>query len=423
MAGDVGLTDAKIAALKPPASGQVEYPDKLVAGLRVRSGSTGAKTFILRKRVGGKLKNITLGRYGPRFGLAEARKKARGLLVDIDAGKDPTINLQSPRKGGTPNTVRALVETYLAAEVRGKKRSAREIERILAGYVVPVIGDRLADSISRADVTRLIDDVTHADTAKPRAAMGRAVFAQLSAFYSWAMPRLDRLPANPCRDAGRPAPVKARERVLTDDEIRALWKVASKMERPFGPGFKLLLLTGQRRAEVFGADRSEFSGDTWVIPAARAKNGVAHIVPLSKQAQSVIAKLPEIEGTTFLFPSRSNTETAASGFSRATERLQKGMAAQLKVETVAPFVLHDLRRTMATGMQRLGVLMPVVEAVLNHVSGSRSGVAGVYQRHTYLAEKKAALDLWAAEVDRIVAARPKSKPRGGSNVVPMRKRA
>jgi integrase len=401
--GDVGLTDAKIAGLKPPLKGQVEHPDKVVPGLRVRVGATGAKTFILRKRIAGRVRNITLGRYGPRFGLSAARKRGRDLLVDIEAGRDPTVRVKAAGKGVAGNTVAALIETYLASEVRGKLRSAREIERILNAYIIPVIGDRLADSITRGDVTALVDGVVHANPGKPTRSMGRAVFAQLSAFYSWAMPRLDRLPANPCRDAGRPAPAKSRSRVLTDDEIRAFWSVCNRIEQPFGPGFKLLLLTGQRRSEVFEADRAEFSGDLWTIPAARAKNGVTHLVPLSTAARAVVEGVNEIEGTTFLFPSRSNPETAASGFSKATGRLLNGMAGELEVDEVEPFVLHDLRRTMATGMQRLGVALTVVEAVLNHVSGSRAGVAGIYQRHDYLAEKTQALTLWAAEVERLAA--------------------
>lgn len=401
MAGDVGLTDAKIAAIKPPASGQMEYPDKLISGLRVRVGASGAKTFTLRKRVGGKVKNITLGRYGERFKLADARRKARDLLVDIDAGKDPTASAGLKVKGAL--TVKTMVETYLASEVRGRKRSAGEIERILTNYVVPEIGDRLADSISRADVTRLVDGVVNANPLRPKRAMGRAVFAQLSAFYSWAMPRLDRLPANPCRDAGRPTPVRARERVLTDDEIEAFWKACDRLGPPFGPGFKLLLLTGQRRSEVFEATWGEFEGATWTIPAARAKNGVAHIVPLADDARAIIDGLGKVEGTPYLFPSRANVETSASGFSKATARLVALMAEELEAEDMPPFVLHDLRRTMATGMQRLGVALPVVEAVLNHKSGSRAGVAGVYQRHDYLKEKGEALANWADEVARIVA--------------------
>jgi integrase len=192
------------------------------------------------------------------------------------------------------------------------------------------------------------------------------------------------------------------------------------MERPFGPGFKLLLLTGQRRAEVFEMDRGELQGDQWVIPAVRAKNGVASIVPLSKPALKVIEALGEIEGSTLLFPSRSDLKTPASGFSKATARLLKRMAELLEVENVDHFRPHDLRRTMATGMQRLGVAQPVVEAVLNHVSGSRSGVAGIYQRYDYVAEKREALDLWAAEVVRITAKKP--SPRQPGQVVTMRRK-
>jgi integrase len=422
---NVGLTDAKIAALKAPATGiREEHPDQVVKGLRVRIGAAGKKTFILRKRVGGAIKNITLGHYGPRFTLADARKKARDLLVDIEGGKDPTLTLRTPRRGGLDHTVSAMVETFLATEVRGKKRSSREIERILTNYIVPAIGNRLADSITRADVTKLIDGVIHADPERPTRAMGRAVFAQLSAFYTWAMPRLDRLPANPCRDAGRPAPSKARERVLTEDEIRAFWAACGKLEWPFGSGFKLLLLTGQRRSEVFEAARTEFTPGQWVIPAERSKNGAANIVPISVLAQQVIDDLPETVGSPFMFPSRSASVTAVSGFSKATARLIKNMAEVLEVDEIAPFVLHDLRRTTATGMQRLGTPMPVVEAVLNHVSGSRAGVAGIYQRHDYLAEKKQALGLWADEVKRITSKRkvtPEPKRKAGDNVIPMRR--
>ena len=403
MAGEVGLTDAKIRGLRVPAAGQVEHADNLIAGLRVRIGASGARTFILRKRIGGRVRNITLGRYGPRFNLAAARKKARDLLVDIESGRDPSVRLETQRKGGA-DTVRALIETYLAAEVRGKKRSAREVERILKNYVLPAIGDRWADSVTRGDVTKLIDGVINADPAKPTRAMGRAVFAQLSAFYSWAMPRLDRLPANPCRDAGRPAPSKSRDRVLTDVELAAFWRAADSMAAPFGPGFKLLLLTGQRRSEVFEADRSEVSGSLWTIPAARAKNGNAHLVPLSPAVQTLFEAQPTIEGSTLFFPSRSHMERGASGFSKALTTLHERMQPDEGERTpFARFTLHDLRRTMATGMQRLGVPMPVVEAILNHVSGSRAGVAGVYQRHDYAKEKRTALEAWSTELAAIVA--------------------
>lgn len=400
-----GLTDAKIAGLTAPASGQDEHADAIVQGLRIRVGSTGSKTFILRKRVGIRTVNLTLGRYAPpSFGLAQARRRARDVLADLDAGKDP--KLTGTAVSAAP-TVAELIETYLAAAVRGQKRSAKEIERILARYIIPAIGHRKADSITRADVTRLVDQITTATPGRPKRTTARAAYLQLSAFYTWAMPRLDRLPAHPCRDAGRPPPPKARERVLTDAEIRAFWIACGSLGWPWEQGFKLLLLTAQRRSEVFGAALDEVDGAIWTIPAERAKNGITTIVPLPKSAQTIIEAMPHADGAVFLFPSQGAEGRTASGFTRATERLRERMAEVLEVDSVEPgFTLHDLRRTAATGMQRLGVQLPVVEAVLNHVSGSRSGVAGIYQRHSYAKEKKAALERWAAEVERIAAKTP-----------------
>lgn len=394
----IGLTDAKIRGLKAPSTGQAEYPDKQVPGLRVRIGSTGAKTFILRKRIGGRVSNMTLGRYHEtRFTLADARKKARGLLSDIESGGDPTTTLVTPRKGGKgANTIRALWPDYKAA--KASRRSIGEIERIFDRYILPEIGDRLADAVTRADVTRLIDDI-----AKSAPVMARGVHAQLSAFYTWAMPRLERLPANPCRDAGRPPAPKPRERVLSDDELKALWKVADKEPRPWGPAIKLLILTGQRRDEVIRADHAEFDlrAKMWTIPGERAKNGKAHLVPLSEAVVYVLNGIHEVEGTDKLFPARGNSEAATSSYSKAWGRIFEAVEKEVG-DQVERFTIHDLRRTLATGMQRLGIALPVTEAVLNHTSGTRAGIVGVYQRHDFKDEKRHALDAWAAEIDRIV---------------------
>ena len=412
----VGLTDAKIAGLTPPAVGQVEISDQILPGLRVRIGSSGARTFILRKRIAGRLRNITLGRYGSRFTLADARKKARGLLVDIEAGKDPTVNLATPRSpGASLGTVRGLWGQYLEREVVGHKRSAHEIERIGRVYILPEIGDRLADSITRGDVTKLVEGVAYARPDRPTPRMGRAVFQQLSAFYKWALPKLDKLPGNPCRDAGRPDASKARDRHLSEVELGAFWRACDTIGWPFGPGFQLLLLTAQRRSEVFDADRAEFGRDVWTIPAARAKNDTEHLVPVTDAAWAILDALPAFAGTDKLFPARGNPLESASGIGKAHDRLLALMAGDPKVDALERFTLHDLRRTAATGMQRLGITQPVVEAVLNHVSGTRAGVAGIYQRHHFTDEKRHALEAWAAEVERIVNGRERS------NVVPLRR--
>lgn len=413
MAKATALTDSKLKGLKPPVSGQVEISDATVPGLRIRIGTSGTRTFIVRKRVGGNLRNITIGRFGPRLGLAEARKKARIVLSDIEAGKDPAPYSKRAKKGG--DTVRALWPAYKAE--KAKLRTIGEVERVFDRYILPTIGDRFADAVTRGDVTRMVDDI-----AESAPVMARNVLAQLSAFYSWALPRLDKLPANPCRDAGRPAKPQPRDRVLTAEELRALWQVAEADAWPWGPALQLLILTGQRRGEVFGAEWGELDlkAKVWTVPAHRAKNGLAHVVPLSAAAAAIVKALPKHQGTEKVFPAVGNPDASTSGVEKAVLRWRKTMTAIVRKEsavdiiTVAHWRLHDVRRTVATGLQRIGIRVEVTEAVLNHVSGTRAGIVGVYQRHDFADEKRHALDAWAAEIDRIV------RGEGRGNVVALR---
>lgn len=154
---------------------------------------------------------------------------------------------------------------------------------------------------------------------------------------------------------------------------------------------------------MFDASRDEFLGDLWTIPSSRAKNGKAHLVPLSPLALELIDKLPVIDGSDKLFPVKGNPDASVNGFSKGHPRLLREMAKLQDGKAVEHFILHDLRRTVATNMQRLQVPMPVTEAVLNHISGSRAGIAGIYQRHDYFAEKRAALIQWADELARVIS--------------------
>lgn len=391
-----GLTDAKLKGIKPPAEGRAEYSDDNVPGLRLRVSSKGTKTFILRKRHGSKVHNITLGTYGQRFGLADARRKARTLLSDLESGKLPPTPQR--RSNGTTTTIRAMMPAYLASKER--LRTHAEIKRVAERYILPELGDRLADGVTRGEITAFVDKIA---TKAP--VMARAAHAQLSAFYTWALPRLDRLLGNPCRDAGRPAKPKPRDRVLTDAELRALWQFADAEPLPWGPAVKLLMLTGARRAEVFAANRAEFdlTAREWTIPADRAKNGRPHIVPLSAAAAGVVQAIPALEDSEKLFPARSRPENGPSGISKAVLRAQVAVNIALGRESGEHWTLHDIRRTVATGLQRLGVRFEVTEAVLNHISGAKGGIAGVYQRHDWKAEKRAALEAWAVELRSITS--------------------
>jgi integrase len=196
--------------------------------------------------------------------------------------------------------------------------------------------------------------------------------------------------------------------VLSDLEIKWLWRAAGDLGEPFGPALRLLLLTGQRRGEVGGIRWDELSDDrsTWTLPSSRTKNGRSHVVPLSPAAQDLIASV-RIIGQRYVFT--TDGQSHAAGWSRIKVQLDARMAELARAENadVPAWVTHDIRRTVATGLQRLAVRLEVTEAVLNHVSGSRGGIVSVYQRHQYADEKRAALDLWAAHVEKIVDARAK----------------
>jgi integrase len=202
--------------------------------------------------------------------------------------------------------------------------------------------------------------------------------------------------ALPRREAG-----EARDRVLTDDELASIWRAAEATgAKVFGLLVRLLILTGQRREEVAGMAWSELSPDrqTWTIPAGRAKNGKDHLVPLSAAARDLLPEEPHADEreSELLFPGQRGTPF--NGWSKSKAQLDKDSG-------VIGWRIHDLRRTLATGLQRLGVRLEVTEAVLNHVSGSRAGIVGIYQRHEWAAEKRAALDAWAAHVMALVRGR------------------
>jgi integrase len=298
----------------------LEIIDDKVPGLRVRIAATGLKTFIIRKRVhGGKVQVITVGTYQPpRFDLAAARKKARTIISDLEAGKGAPKHTG----GNKALTVSRLLPDYYSA--KASNRSIGQTRSILEKHVVPYFGDRLADTITRGEETRFIDSL-------PSPSVARSTFAALSSFYGWAMPRLDRLPANPCRDAGRPKALPSRDRVLSDAELRALMLAGDDVGYPFGMGAKLLLLTAARRSEVFEAQWCEFDlpARLWTIPGNRSKNGLAHVVPLSDAAMEVIEALPQLGR--FLFPAREFTDRPMSGFSKGAAALRVAVDKRLVV--------------------------------------------------------------------------------------------
>lgn len=399
------LTAATVEKMKP-ADRRQEIPDGLCVGLYFIVQPSGRKGWQVRYRHGDKHRRMTLGSY-PVLSLAEARQRARDVFAAAAEGRDPAEEVRAakaPKSDDDRDNVAAVIELFLRRHA-SRNRRADDVAAMFRREVLPKLGDRRIQAITRRDVVDLLDGVV--DRGSPVSA--NRLRAHLNTLFNWAKGR-DIVQANPIDGIKPPAPEKPRDRVLTDDEIALFWQATGDMGQPFGQLFRLCLLTGQRRGEIAGMTDREIKGDWWTIPAARSKNGDEHTVPLSEAAREVLGSMDPIKSNPgYIFTTTGNSPV--SGFTRATNRLRAAMAGIASGDAGEPveveaFTLHDLRRTAATGMAGLGFPPHVVEAVLNHRSGTRRGVAGVYNRFNYADEKRAALEAWARHVLALVEGQP-----------------
>lgn len=392
------LTTRAIEAFKG-SDRRREIPDGALPGLFLVVQPSGAKSWAVRYRVGTRTRKLTLGRY-PALSLADARTRGRDALRAVADGVDPAIDKRDRR--AAVDTVAALAEEFLRRHV-AKNRTAAETTRMFQKDILPAWGPRLVASISRRDVAELLDGVT--DRGSP--VMANRVLAAVRKFFNWCTER-DVIDHSPAAGLKPPAKEMARDRILNDEEVRLFWTATGRLGWPFGPLFRLLLLTSARRDEVAGMRWSEIEGDRWTIPAVRAKNGKPLTLKLTTPALTLLDNLPRLDSTDLVFT--TNGVRPVSGFSRAHQRLCECMQADAQTD-IPRWTLHDLRRTAASGMARLGVPLPVIERVLNHVSGSFGGIVGVYQRHTYEDEMADALERWSGFLVRLSE---------GGDVVPLR---
>ena len=366
------LTAAAVERMKPPAKGQIEVFDRGYPGLLLRVSYGGGKSFAMFYRHGGKLRRLTLGLH-PAMTLAEAREAWRDARRLVAMGQDPGLQ---PVK--TSDTVAAVVEEWIKRDKRDKRdvkpTTVYQIEAALKRDVLPLWGGREIGSISKREIHELLDGIV--DRAPGTA---RAVHSHLRSLFGWATGR-DFISVNPMAGVEPPTKVKARDRVLSDVELVKVWHAAGA--DAYGPMVKLLILTGARREEITQLRWAEINDGKIELPADRTKTGEPRIIPLSPQAREILAGV-------------DNTGERVFGVARAWPRAKARIDAAARINQ--PWVVHDLRRSCATGMQKLGVQLQVVEAILGH-TGSRGGIVGVYQVHDYAEEKKAALEAWGAHV-------------------------
>jgi integrase len=386
-----------------------EIPDGLLRGMYLVVQPSGVKSWAVRYRHRGVSRKLTLGAW-PAIDLATARNLGATALRRVAEGFDPAAEKQDTKRVTIADSVEHIIADYLARHVR-QKRTARETERILRREVEPAWKGRRIQDIAKRDIISLIDAIEQRGVP----IMARRTFAIVRAMFSWCVDK-DILAASPCAGLRPPGQPRFRDRVLTDAEIARVWRAADVIGHPYGPQIKLLILTGCRRAEIADVRWSEvdIEGRMIRLPRERCKNDTAHEVPLSDAALAVLASIPRGR-TDLVFPSATG-RTPTAKFSKAKSCLNAAIAADGD-EAMPVWVVHDIRRTVASGLARLGINLPVIEKCLNHTSGSFAGIVGVYQRHSFADEKRAAFDAWGRFVAALVTDAP------SANVVGLRREA
>jgi integrase len=411
------LTDRGIRALKPAKSGTLyDVMDVVVPGFGVRVSESGRRTFILIARFPGNKSSARrkLGVYGA-VSLEEARTKAREWLALIQRGTDPKAQEERQRREELrkqQTTFASVADDFIQRHVKGQRRG-RDTEREIRKELVDQLGSRPISDISRDEVVRLIEQIAD----RPAPYLAHIVLGHLRSLFNWAINRgtygLEISPCDRVKPAAIIGPKVARQRVLEDAELASLWRASETLDYPFGPLYKLLLLTGARKSEVAESRWAEFDLQkrVWRVPPERFKSNSTHLVPLSKEAIAVIETLPRFAKGEHLF-STTFGEKPVSGFSKAKTRLDEMMTEDLGSPPAA-WVLHDIRRTVRTRLASLRVPDMVAEMIIGH---GRKGLQRVYDQHSYEAEMRDALELWAGRLRDIANPPPE-------NVVELRAKA
>lgn len=369
------LTAKTLDALKGKEK-RYDVHDLHCPGLSVRVSEKGRKVFSVKFRFGLEQKRVTLGVY-PRLSLATAREKAIDLLRQADEGIDPTKRRRRPDM-----KVETVCREFIRLYAQTRNKSWREAERILEQEFVSAHGQRDIREIKRYDILELMD----AAIERGAGYQANRILSHVRKLFNWCIER-GILEASPIAGVKPPTKEVSRERVLNDDELVRILRACRNEVYPFRQIVPMLLATAQRRGELTEMRWSEIDLEEklWVIPAERAKNGKKHYVPLSTFALEILNEVPRFLDCDYVFT--TTRQTPVSGYSKWLRRLSA------ESET-SDWRYHDLRRTAATNLAKLGITQAVTEKILNHVSGIVSGVAAVYNRHNYADEMRQALEMW-----------------------------
>jgi integrase len=382
------LTDVEVRSLRAEPDQRIEIFDAKARGLclRVTSGKK-SWSYVYRPKASSRLRRYTIGDY-PAWTLSAARGKALALRQQIQDGADPVIAAKTRRDA---LTVAGLIDRFIDRYAKAKLRSWKDYKAVLDRDVIPAMGERPAGEVSRAEVADLLDKV-----AIRAPVLANRLQNTISSVFSWALSE-GLVTANPVTGLRKRTQETAKERVLSDPEIQSFWKAAGEASPAYRDTLRLILLTGQRPGECAGirAQEVDLEAGLWTIPASRTKNKIEHAIPLVGQALDIVSRLAEGKRAGSLIVTPRGKELTSQNLAKAMEALREGVFA----ETVTP---HDLRRTAATILGRLDIDQMLIGRVLNHASTTKATVTGsVYDRHSYIPQKRRALEALDAEIARI----------------------
>lgn len=372
--------------------------DTDIPGFGIRLYPSEKKAFVLSYRQNGTKRLFTIGQYG-KITLEQARVLAQKKLGEVADGQDPLLKRQATKKKHEWSVSRAFDE-FMKKQAKPNIKVWPEINRIFKKDILPVLGRRPIDEVEKDDVLKIINQVMDRNCG----IMANKTLAVMSIFFNWCVQR-GVIKFSPTYQIKMPAKKRSRDRVLADYELKEIWQACEKTNYPYGPMLRFLILTGQRRGEVAAMtwDQVDVEAKIWDMPREMTKSDRAHRVPLSDTAIALLNNIPKMGEYIF----SSTGDRPFENFSRARKLLD----AKLKKERakdgqipITPWTLHDLRRTCASGMARMGISPHIVEKVLNHSSGTIRGVAAIYNRYEYADEMRDALDQWAAHIGDILVA-------------------
>jgi len=396
------LTDRYLQTVTPPSTGRLEILDAEAPGLVLRVTPNGVRSWAIRYRLKGQAqRRATFGSY-PAVSLSDARTRAKTIAAAAAHGTDLLAReaheaAERRAAAGRPVSVADLLDRYVEDHCLPNQRRGSLTERLFVMHVKPAIGEILLSALRRADVVEMLDDLQN---RKGLRAQVNRVRSQVVAALNWAVERewIETNPASTIRRRKLEAP---RERVLSHEELRAVWYAADTLSDPGRSYVKALILTGQRRDEIRCMRWDEISGSLWTLPKERNKGKRDHALPLAPALIEVLEQLPKAGPFVFTV----NQERPYAGLRRLKEILDRK-------SRVTGWVLHDIRRTVRSGLSELHISEEVAERVLNH---AQKGLGKVYDRHSYINEMRIALDAWAKHVAFIVGLGEE-----GENVVPIR---